>query len=79
MRAAGLATARALRAAGVDVDLAPVADVPRVPGSFIAAQGRALSTDPPRAAALAQAFARGLADGGVAATAKHFPGWGGQR
>lgn len=76
VRAQGLAAARALRAAGVDVDLAPVADVPNGPGSFLAAKGRAFSADPARAATLATAFAQGLADGGVAATAKHFPGLG---
>ena len=76
VRAAALVTAMALRAVGVDVDLAPVADVPSVPGSFIAAQERAFSTDPRRAAVLATAFARGLDDGTVAATAKHFPGLG---
>jgi len=76
VRAAARATALALHAAGVNVDLAPVADVPSVAGSFIAAQGRAYSTDPERAAELASAFAQGLADGGIAATAKHFPGLG---
>ena len=76
VRAQGLATARALRAAGIDVDLAPVADVPNGPGSFIAARGRGFAADPAQAAALATAFAEGLADGGVAATAKHFPGLG---
>jgi len=76
VEASGLATARALRAVGVNVDLAPVADVPSVPGSFIAAQRRAFSTDPTRAAVLTTAFARGLGAGGVAATAKHFPGLG---
>jgi beta-N-acetylhexosaminidase len=76
VRAQGLATARALLAAGIDVDLAPVADVPNGPGSFIAARGRGFSSDPARAAALATAFAQGLADGGVTATAKHFPGLG---
>jgi beta-N-acetylhexosaminidase len=76
VRAQGLRTARALRAAGIDVDLAPVADVPNGPDSFIAARERAFAADPARAATLATAFARGLADGGIAATAKHFPGLG---
>jgi len=73
---AGKATADALQAVGVNVDLAPVADVPRGSGSFIAAQARAFSTDPQHVASLATAFAGGLADGGVWATAKHFPGLG---
>jgi beta-N-acetylhexosaminidase len=76
VRAEGKATADALRSVGVNVDLAPVADVPRGSGSFIAAQARAFSTDPQRVASLATAFAAGLADGGIAATAKHFPGLG---
>ncbi len=76
VRAQGLATARALRAAGINVDLAPVADVPSSSGSFIAARRRAFSGDPGQAATRATAFAQGLADGGVAATAKHFPGLG---
>ena len=72
----GAATGHALKAAGVDVDLAPVADVPRVAGSFVAAQERAFATRPVRAGNKAAAFARGLAGVGVAATAKHFPGLG---
>jgi beta-N-acetylhexosaminidase len=72
----GRATARALATAGVNVDLAPVADVPGVAGSFIAAQRRAYSTSPGRAATAVTAFATGLLDGGVAATLKHFPGLG---
>jgi beta-N-acetylhexosaminidase len=76
VRAEGLAAARALRAAGIGVDLAPVADVPNGARSFIAAQGRAFSADPAQVGSLAAAFAQGLAGGGVAATAKHFPGLG---
>jgi beta-N-acetylhexosaminidase len=72
----GRSTARALRALGVDVDLAPVLDVPSGPSAFIAAQARAFSRDPRRVATLAAAFARGVEAGGVAATAKHFPGLG---
>lgn len=76
-RAAGRDAGRALRRAGIDVDLAPVADVPRVAGSFLAEQERAFSADPRRASTHATAFARGLAEAGVLATAKHFPGLGG--
>jgi beta-N-acetylhexosaminidase len=77
LRAVGLATAASLRSLGVDVDLAPVADVPRVPDSTIAAQDRAYSTSPSAAGAFASAFAQGLRQGGILATAKHFPGLGG--
>jgi beta-N-acetylhexosaminidase len=76
VRRVGARTGRALRAVGVDVDLAPVADVPAVHGSFLAAQQRAFSADPERAAVLVAAFAAGLKDAGVLATAKHFPGLG---
>jgi beta-N-acetylhexosaminidase len=72
----GKAAAEALHDVGVNVDLAPVADVPSVPGAFIGAQERAFSASPGRVGVLATAFAQGLHDGGVAATAKHFPGLG---
>lgn len=76
LRDRGAQTGRALRAIGINVDLAPVADVPAVPGSFIAASGRAFSRRSGRVAAATTAFAAGLADAGVAATFKHFPGLG---
>jgi beta-N-acetylhexosaminidase len=63
---AGRATGRALRAAGVHVDLAPVLDSRTGP----------LGSRHFRAPALALAFARGLAAGGVAGCPKHFPGLG---
>ncbi|MBX5443339.1 MAG: beta-N-acetylhexosaminidase, partial [Solirubrobacteraceae bacterium] len=75
VRAAGAATGRALRRAGVNVDLAPVADVAR-PGAALARERRTFGSDPQRVGALAGAFVRGLRAGGVAATAKHFPGMG---
>jgi beta-N-acetylhexosaminidase len=63
---AGAATGRALRSAGVGVDLAPVLDLPdgplgarHFPSPFIGV-----------------AFARGLASADVGACAKHFPGLG---
>lgn len=73
-RREGAATGEYLARVGVNVDLAPVMDVPSAPGAFIAA--RAFGTDAGRVAALATAFADGLADAGVAAAAKHFPGLG---
>ena len=74
----GRAAARVLRSAGVDVDLAPVADVVRTDG-FIAAEHRSFSSHPRTVAAAACAFARGLTEGGVAYTLKHFPGLGDAR
>jgi beta-N-acetylhexosaminidase len=66
--------ARALLGQGVDVSLAPVADVP-ISGSAIA--GRQFSTDPATAARDVAAAVRGWRAGGVAPTLKHFPGLGG--
>jgi beta-N-acetylhexosaminidase len=76
IRRTGRSTAAALERLGVDVDLAPVADVPGVPGSFVAAMHRGFSPNPTRAAKGVTAFALGLLDGGVAPALKHFPGLG---
>ena len=70
-RAAGLE----LRSAGINVDLAPVADVP-APGSFMALEGRTFAPDASGVATAATAFAQGLASARVAASLKHFPGIG---
>jgi beta-N-acetylhexosaminidase len=73
VRREGRITGLALRAGGVNCDLAPVADVPSE-GTFLGA--RAFSRDAATAGSLAAAFARGLADARVLAAAKHFPGIG---
>ena len=69
------AAAIALRQWGINVDFAPVADLGRS-GSFLAAQQRSFGTDPTAVSAGVVAFVRGLHDGRVAATLKHFPGLG---
>jgi beta-N-acetylhexosaminidase len=69
----GEATGSYLAGLGVNVDLAPVLDV-RNPGSFVAS--RAFAATPRRVAELGGAFASGLQQASVAATAKHFPGLG---
>jgi len=74
-RAEGRAAAATLRAAGMNVDLAPVVDVVR-PESELQAEGRGFGVTARSASRFGSAFARGLVDGGVAATAKHFPGFG---
>lgn len=74
-REQGRLTAANLRRLGVNVDLAPVLDVAR-PGGTIAASGRGFGASAERVAATAVPFAVGLQEGGVAATAKHFPGMG---
>ena len=75
-RGQGARTGAALRHLGINVDLAPVADIPRTTASFMYQQGRTFSFDPKRTARLADAFASGLASHGVLATMKHFPGIG---
>ena len=69
------AAAKALRASGVNVTLAPVADVASVPGAALA--GRAFSSDFPSAAEATAESVKGWRKGRVAPTAKHFPGLGG--
>jgi beta-N-acetylhexosaminidase len=73
-RSEGLATARSLDALGIDIDFAPVVDVPASASSFIAP--RAFGRDPRLVHRMGDAFADGLQRGGVAATFKHFPGLG---
>jgi beta-N-acetylhexosaminidase len=62
----GRATGLALRGAGVDVDLAPVLDLPDGP----------LGSRQFRSPSFGVAFARGLSAAGAGACAKHFPGLG---
>ena len=63
-----------LRALGVNVNLAPVADVPAAPGAALA--GRSFPGTPAQVSDLVAAATRGMSAGRVAATAKHFPGLG---
>ncbi|HEX6754284.1 MAG TPA: glycoside hydrolase family 3 N-terminal domain-containing protein [Solirubrobacterales bacterium] len=77
-RRQGRATAANLRGVGIDVDLAPVLDVAR-PGGTISITHRGFGSTPAQVAATGVAFAEGLKDGGVVATAKHFPGLGAAR
>lgn len=74
-RADGLGAARTLRSAGVNMNLAPVADVARA-GAALEGERRIYSRSPERVAQFAAAFANGLHSGGVRATAKHYPGFG---
>jgi beta-N-acetylhexosaminidase len=74
-REQGRLTARNLRDLGVNVDLAPVLDVARA-GGVIAATERGFGVTAQRVTATAIPFAEALQQGGVAATAKHFPGFG---
>jgi beta-N-acetylhexosaminidase len=74
-RKQGRLTAIDLESLGVNVDLAPVLDVGR-PGGVIADTERAFAETAPGVVNTAVPFAEGLEEGGVAATAKHFPGLG---
>jgi beta-N-acetylhexosaminidase len=72
----GAAAGARLRADGVNLDLAPVADVPDGAQDFIYQQQRAFSTSRYRVSNDTSAFARGLESGQVWPTYKHFPGLG---
>jgi beta-N-acetylhexosaminidase len=74
VRTAGITTGRSLRAMGIGVDLAPVADVPAEASSFLGTRAFGTASAPRVKAAVA--FARGLQRAGIAATAKHYPGLG---
>jgi beta-N-acetylhexosaminidase len=72
----GTDTGRYLERLGINMDLAPVLDVPTFSGAFIWQQGRAFSFNASAVAKYATPFALGLQTEGVAATGKHFPGLG---
>jgi beta-N-acetylhexosaminidase len=81
--ASGLAAARLgarliaydLLQLGIDVDCAPIADVPTADADPVIGD-RAYGSDPAKVAAIAGAFAAGLIDGGVLPVLKHLPGHG---
>lgn len=76
-RREGRRTGSHLRALGLNVNLAPVLDVPTSPASFLG--DRAYGRSPAVVAEIGAAFATGLQDRRVGATAKHFPGLGSAR
>ena len=71
----GKEVARQLREIGVQVNLAPVADVDNNPDNPVI-NVRSFGSDPKRVAHKVVAYSRGLEDGGVLAVCKHFPGHG---
>jgi len=75
-QAQGSVTGAALRDLGIDVDFAPVADVPASTASFMYQEGRTWSFNASRTAWLANAFAKGLRLRSVIPAMKHFPGIG---
>ncbi|HXZ91635.1 MAG TPA: beta-N-acetylhexosaminidase [Burkholderiales bacterium] len=73
-RAAGLVIATELAAQGIDFSFAPVLDLDY--GGSAVIGDRAFHADPDAVGRLAAAFIGGLAEAGVAAVGKHFPGHG---
>ncbi|WP_068634624.1 beta-N-acetylhexosaminidase [Thauera butanivorans] len=73
-RAAGFVLAAELRVHGVDLSFAPVLDLDY--GTCRAIGNRAFHRDPQAVAALAQAVVAGMAQAGMGAVGKHFPGHG---
>ena len=74
-RLGGRLIANDLAQLGIDVDCAPVADVPAADADPVIGD-RAYGADPAKVAALAGAFAAGLMQGGVLPVLKHLPGHG---
>jgi beta-N-acetylhexosaminidase len=82
-RQTGLAAARLgarliatdLASLGIDVDCMPVADLP-VAGADPVVGDRAYGNEPAKVAAIADAIAQGLNEGGVLPVVKHIPGHG---
>jgi beta-N-acetylhexosaminidase len=74
-REQGEETGSYLRGLGVNVNLAPVLDVARE-NTANTIRSRTFGSDPAVVTEIGVAFAQGLQDGGVVATAKHFPGLG---
>ena len=73
MRALAREQAAELASMGITLDLAPVADLDGGPSDATIGD-RSFSADPAVASRYAYAYALGLADEGVGAVAKHFPG-----
>ncbi len=74
-REAARVTGEELRAVGINQDLAPVADVNSDPANPVIGV-RAFGSQPRLVANMTKAQVAGFAEGGVAATVKHFPGHG---
>lgn len=72
---AGRVTASESRALGVQLDFAPVVDVNNNPRNPVI-NTRSFGEDPAMVGKLASAMVRGMQEGGVLATLKHFPGHG---
>jgi beta-N-acetylhexosaminidase len=76
VRQAVAATAAGLHTLGIELDLAPVADLRTNPADGVIGD-RSYGGEPSVVGPLVAAAVTGLHDGGVGATLKHFPGLGG--
>jgi len=76
VRTATAATATGLHGLGIQLDLAPVADLRTNPADAVIGD-RSFGSDPARVGPLVAAAVGGMHDAGIAATLKHFPGLGG--
>ncbi|MGS2723361.1 beta-N-acetylhexosaminidase [Porticoccus sp. GXU_MW_L64] len=76
-RDTGWLMASEIRACGIDFSFAPVLDLDKDSCTVIA--NRAFSDNPEQMVACAGAFIDGMAEAGMAATGKHFPGHGAVR
>ncbi len=74
-RRVGGALAAELKACGIGLNLAPVVDVDTNPKNPVIGD-RSFGDDPDLVGRLGAALIQGLQEGGVAASAKHFPGHG---
>ncbi len=74
-RELGRETGRQLHRLGVHMSFAPVVDLNSNPANPVIGK-RSLGETPTRVGSLGMAYARGLADAGVLAVAKHYPGHG---
>ncbi|MFC4531632.1 glycoside hydrolase family 3 protein [Sphaerisporangium dianthi] len=74
-RAAARVTGEELRALGINLDFAPVADVNVNPANPVIGV-RSYGSDPKRVSAMVGAAVDGFHDAGVGSAAKHFPGHG---
>ena len=74
----GAHVGQVLAAHGIDMNLAPVLDVPREGGGRYLAR-RAFGASPAQVTLVGRAYVSGLQEAGVAAVAKHFPGEGTSR
>ncbi|MCG5218468.1 beta-N-acetylhexosaminidase [Streptosporangium sp. KLBMP 9127] len=74
-RKAAEVTGTEMRALGINLDFAPVADVNINPRNPVIGP-RAYGSDPKKVSPMVAAAVRGFHDAGIASTAKHFPGHG---